>query len=62
LFHPRAVFYNFAGFSWGYPEMKRLLIFALCAAFALAAAGCNTMRGMGKDIERAGEGIQNATN
>lgn len=32
------------------------LLFAFCAAFALS--GCNTMNGAGKDIERAGEKIQ----
>ncbi|MCK9468390.1 MAG: entericidin A/B family lipoprotein [Porticoccaceae bacterium] len=37
---------------------------ALLVALALslfALAGCNTIDGAGKDIERAGEEIQNAT-
>lgn len=32
----------------------------LAAAACLALSGCNTVEGAGKDIERAGEGIQNA--
>ena len=40
--------------------MKRL-ISALCAlAFAAGLAGCNTMAGLGKDIEKAGETISGA--
>ncbi|MEY4428408.1 MAG: Entericidin EcnA/B family [Pseudomonadota bacterium] len=39
--------------------MKRL--FALIAAVSLfALAGCNTMAGVGKDIEKAGEAITGA--
>lgn len=39
-----------------------LLTLALALACALFASGCNTMRGLGKDTERAGEKIQeNAT-
>jgi predicted small secreted protein len=39
--------------------MKRL--FALIAASALfVLAGCNTMAGVGKDIEKAGEAITGA--
>jgi predicted small secreted protein len=32
-----------------------VLIFVV---WAVAMAGCNTMRGLGQDIERAGEAIQ----
>ena len=37
--------------------MKRIaiIIVTLCA---VALAGCNTMRGFGKDMEKAGESIQ----
>ncbi len=42
--------------------MKRFVLAFVCIAIASAAAGCNTFRGVGKDIERAGEGIQDATN
>lgn len=35
--------------------MKRLLVFIAAAAFL---AGCNTVQGIGKDIEKGGEAIQ----
>jgi predicted small secreted protein len=35
--------------------MRRLIVLTLLAA---ALAGCNTMSGLGKDIESAGEAIQ----
>jgi predicted small secreted protein len=38
--------------------MKTLLLI-IAAAFALAA--CNTVQGVGKDIEKGGEAIQKAT-
>jgi predicted small secreted protein len=31
-------------------------------ALAIAIAGCNTLQGMGKDIEKAGEAVQKSTN
>jgi len=31
-------------------------------ALALLLAGCNTVRGMGQDIEKAGEAIQKSSN
>jgi predicted small secreted protein len=42
-------------------HMKRLL-FAFFAAVLLTVSvtGCNTTRGAGKDIEKAGQGIQDA--
>lgn len=40
--------------------MTRLItLLSLIAAFALA--GCNTVHGMGQDIEKAGEAISNAS-
>jgi predicted small secreted protein len=36
------------------------LIAVLMAAVGLTLAGCNTMQGIGKDIERGGEAIQEA--
>ncbi|MBT0571630.1 entericidin A/B family lipoprotein [Curvibacter sp. CHRR-16] len=39
--------------------MKSLLT-VVCAAALLALAGCNTMKGMGQDIQKAGEKIENA--
>lgn len=41
--------------------MKRILLILTCLAITVAFSACNTVRGVGKDIERAGEGIQNAT-
>lgn len=38
--------------------MQRIGIILLCA---LLLAGCNTVRGMGKDLEQAGEAIQKST-
>ncbi len=37
--------------------MKRAAIFLLIV-WAIALAGCNTMKGFGKDVEKAGESIQ----
>ena len=40
--------------------MKRLITLLLISSYVLLAglAGCNTMQGAGKDIERGGEKIQ----
>ncbi|VVE19230.1 membrane protein [Pandoraea morbifera] len=40
--------------------MKRLIAIALLSGFALGLAGCNTIQGAGKDVERGGEAIQGA--
>jgi len=37
------------------PTLLILAVASLCAAFF---AGCNTMRGLGKDTEKVGEKIQ----
>jgi entericidin B len=37
--------------------MKRLIALVVAASFAMLA-GCNTIQGAGKDIERGGEKIQ----
>ena len=42
--------------------MKKAFLLMIVASAAIAAAGCNTVRGAGQDIERAGESIQDATN
>ncbi|WP_295955531.1 entericidin A/B family lipoprotein [Rhodoferax sp.] len=34
----------------------------IAIAFALTLAGCNTMRGMGQDVQKAGEKIEGAAN
>lgn len=36
-----------------------IMIVALVASFALS--GCNTVQGMGKDVERLGEKVQDAS-
>jgi entericidin B len=40
--------------------MLRKSLALVCAAVMLMLAGCNTMAGAGKDIERGGEKIQGA--
>ena len=43
--------------------MKRIaMIIAAAFCIATVAAGCNTMAGAGKDLERAGEKVQDAAN
>ncbi|MFC7410661.1 MULTISPECIES: entericidin A/B family lipoprotein [Hydrogenophaga] len=32
----------------------------IAAAFLLALAGCNTMAGIGKDVQKAGSAVENA--
>ena len=39
--------------------MKRFISFSLIAAL-LALAGCNTIRGIGKDVQKAGEVVEEA--
>ncbi|MGF1633399.1 MAG: entericidin A/B family lipoprotein [Phycisphaerae bacterium] len=38
------------------------LLFTLVAVLTLAVAGCNTTEGVGRDVEAAGEGIEDAAN
>lgn len=38
--------------------MKRLIALVIAASFAALASGCNTMQGVGKDVERGGEKVQ----
>jgi predicted small secreted protein len=40
--------------------IKRITTAMLALVVGTTLAGCNTMAGMGKDIERAGEKIQGA--
>ena len=40
--------------------MKRLAVFLIVALSMLALSACNTMHGVGQDIEKAGEAISNA--
>jgi entericidin B len=41
--------------------MRRLSLILAALAAVVAVAGCNTIRGMGQDIEKGGEAIQRAT-
>jgi predicted small secreted protein len=38
--------------------MKKLVVMFVCA---IVLAGCNTVRGVGQDIEKAGEAIQKSS-
>ncbi len=38
--------------------MKKLLIIGLCVTIAATLGACNTVQGMGRDIQSAGEAIQ----
>ncbi|MBX9810147.1 MAG: entericidin A/B family lipoprotein [Burkholderiales bacterium] len=39
--------------------MKRLAVLVL-AVWSVALAGCNTVEGVGKDLKKAGQGIEKA--
>jgi len=41
-------------------HLSRTLLFALGTTAVLALTGCNTMEGFGRDVERAGEEIEEA--
>jgi predicted small secreted protein len=42
--------------------LKRIVVLLFVTALlAIASVGCNTAHGFGKDMEKAGEGIQNGT-
>ena len=40
---------------------RKILSWCLLAAALLALTGCNTVQGMGKDIEKAGQAIEKST-
>lgn len=40
--------------------MKRILGTVVFALFALSLAGCNTIKGVGQDVQKAGEKIEDA--
>ncbi len=41
-------------------RLCRLILWCLLAAFCVSVVGCNTAEGLGRDLEKAGEAIQNA--
>ena len=41
--------------------MRKLTVLVLAVWCLTALGGCNTLRGAGKDVEKAGEGIQKST-
>jgi len=42
--------------------IERVVVLLLLTSFlAIVGVGCNTAHGFGKDMEKAGEGIQNGT-
>jgi predicted small secreted protein len=53
------VLYTERASAAGNSRMKRFFFVFMCIAM-IASSGCNTVRGVGKDIERAGEVIQGA--
>lgn len=40
--------------------MKKFLVALMLGMFVTALAGCNTVEGLGEDVEDLGEGIQDA--
>ena len=42
-------------------SLKRILLLLIPALWAVFGSSCNTVRGVGRDVEKAGDGIQNAT-
>ncbi len=45
-------------FTSGVVNVKRILVLFVSAVMVAGLAGCNTVRGMGRDIEKAGDKIQ----
>jgi entericidin B len=41
--------------------LKRMVALILAGLVAVALGGCNTVKGIGKDIEKGGEAIQKST-
>jgi entericidin A len=48
-----------ASFNWNQGDYKMKKLFALVIA-AYVLAGCNTVEGLGKDVKKAGEVVENA--
>lgn len=41
-------------------RIRNVLMFALVSFSVLALSGCNTVRGVGQDVEKAGDEVQEA--
>jgi predicted small secreted protein len=41
-------------------NVKRILLSVLTAGFAIAVIGCNTVEGLGRDVESLGDAIEDA--
>lgn len=41
--------------------MKRILALLMLAAFTVSIVGCNTVKGVGRDVEKVGEKIEDAS-
>lgn len=41
--------------------MKRILSLALLAAFSLSITACNTIAGVGKDVQKVGDKVEDCT-
>jgi predicted small secreted protein len=41
--------------------MKRFILTLMLVCFASSLVACNTVRGAGKDVEKAGQEVQEAT-
>jgi len=41
-------------------HLRLALLFLAAALFSIAATGCNTIHGVGQDVERTGEHIERA--
>lgn len=40
--------------------LKKIAAMMAAMAMVMGLAACNTVKGVGKDVEKAGEGVQNA--
>ncbi|MDO5290707.1 MAG: entericidin A/B family lipoprotein [Pseudomonadota bacterium] len=40
--------------------LKKIAAMLAAMAMVMGLAACNTVKGVGKDVEKAGEGVQNA--
>jgi len=48
--------------KWIMMGVAKVLLLALAIGVVFSIYGCNTMRGLGQDIEQAGESIQRSSN